>query len=401
MAFALSLAVAQTGPVMAADVSSTKAYEPTGITFGSFILQPSLEIGGVYTDNVRESRTDRKSDVGLRLRPLVDLRSDWNRHALNVHAESEHVLYAKESRQNIDNADIGASYRLDMHRDFSALFEARYTLQQEGLAQADIPVNAIDPRKDEIYRIRAGLTYDGGRFAITARGGTSWHRFGDVRLSDGSVQRNKDLNYTAPIAELRLKYQDAPIITPYVEAAYVPRIYDRPDEFLGVKRSSDGARFAIGAEFAPDPIWTGMAALTYEIRDYRHLAMKVVEGVGFDANVIWRPQKITAVTLDAGSSIGETNVTGATATRNYTVGLRLDHAFRYNFLGALMARYTLEDYIGIDLKEETWTTGFDLTYLLSPQLALIGSYRFIDYSLTGRTRDYDENRIMVGVRLQR
>ncbi|WP_137391736.1 outer membrane beta-barrel protein [Rhodoligotrophos defluvii] len=399
-AAALIAVCAWPNQAQAADVMTTEAYEPLGIDVGGLTLYPSLEIGGVYTDNVRQSRTDRRSDVGLRLKPIFEARSDWNRHGLEVHAESEHVLYAKESRQNIDNADIGATYRLDIRRDFTAEFEARYELQQEGLAQPDIPVNALDPRKDETYRIRAGLTYDAGRIAATIRGGTSWYRFGDVRLSDGSVQVNKDLNYTAPLAELRVKYQDAPILTPYIEAAYVPRIYDRPDDELGVKRSSDGARFAIGAEFEPSPIWRGMAALTYEIRDYRHLARKMVEGVGFDANVIWRPRQITAVTLDASSGIGETNVTGATATRDFTVGLRVDHAFRYNLIAAAMARYTLEDYIGIKLTEQTWSAGLDVSYFLTPRLAVIGSYEFTDYTLTGRTRDYTENRVMVGVKLQ-
>ncbi|MGF7162066.1 hypothetical protein FHS85_003709 [Rhodoligotrophos appendicifer] len=384
----------------AVDVTESTAFDPLALTYGGFLAYPSLEIGAAITDNVRESKTNRISDVGLRLKPELDLYSDWVRHAFRLHAESEHVLYAKESDQNEDNADINAELRLDLRRDFSTTIEGRYILSQEGLAQADIPVNALNPRKDENFAAFGGVTYDPGRISVTLRGGSAWYRSGDVKLSDGSVQNNSDLAYTAPLAQLRLRYQDAPIFVPYVEASYIPRIYDEVDDVLGVKRSSDGLKIAVGAEFAPNALWTGEAAVTYEMRDYYNLALKDVDGVGFDANVVWRPTKISAVKLEANSGIGETNVAGASATRDYTVGLRYDHAFRYNFIGALLGRYTLQDYVGLDLNEQTVAAGLDLTYWLNRRVAVIGGYRFVHYTSTEEYRDYDENRVTIGLRLQ-
>jgi len=381
---------------------NTDAYHQLGMPIGAFVLYPALEVGGVFTDNVRQSKNNRKADVGLRLRPDFELQSDWQRHALTIHAESEHILYAKESHQDVDTANIQGRLRLDLRRDIVALIEGDYVLSQEGLAQADIPVNAVDPRKDEDYGVHARLSRLGGLFEASVRGGVSWHRAGNVPLSDGTVENNKDLNYTAPVAELRLQYQDPAIIKPFIEAAYLPRLYDHPDDVLGVKRSSDGLRLAIGTEFEDDEIWNGAVALTYERRDYYNLpAHRNVDGLGFNANIVWRPTRITAVAIDGASTIAETDVVEATAVREYVVGARVQHALRDNFIVGLDTRVNFSDYVGIKLNERTWTSGIDLAYFLTPTLAVIGGYKIIDYHATGGSRDYTENRIMAGFRLQR
>lgn len=379
---------------------NTDAYHQLGMPIGAFVLYPALEIGGVFTDNIRQAKSDRKADIGLRLRPEFDLRSDWQRHELQIRAQSEHVLYADESRQDVDRADIQARLRLDIRHDLSALVEGGYVLSQEGLAEADMPVNATEPRKDQTWSLHAGVTNTAGRIGATLRGGLSWHEAGNVKLSDGTVENNRDLSYVEPLAELRLRYQDAPVLVPFMEAAFVPRLYEHADDVLGVKRSSDGLRLAIGAEIERDALWSGSLALTYELRDYRHMDRKV-DGFGFRANLLWRPTRITAVALDASSSIAETDVVGATAAREYVLGARVQHALRYNLLAAVNARYSLADYIGVKLEEQTWRLGLDMSYFLTPRLALIGGYEFIDYHVTGGGRDYTENRIMAGIRLQR
>lgn len=87
-------------PGTAVPTTGGEGYEPIGIRLGSFNLLPSIELGVMHNDNIYTSKTGKKSDQIYTVVPRMDLRSDWNNHALNIKALGEVGRYGKEDRND-------------------------------------------------------------------------------------------------------------------------------------------------------------------------------------------------------------------------------------------------------------------------------------------------------------
>jgi hypothetical protein len=68
-------------------------YAPLGWRIGNMKAFFALETGANFTDNVQQSHTDRKSDIGLLLAPKFSIESDWSRHRFTAQGNGEFVRY--------------------------------------------------------------------------------------------------------------------------------------------------------------------------------------------------------------------------------------------------------------------------------------------------------------------
>ena len=60
-------------------------WQPRGIRIGSFVMLPTVDVGGAALSNVFRSKP-AQSDSAAEIRPTIVLRSDWRRHALELRA---------------------------------------------------------------------------------------------------------------------------------------------------------------------------------------------------------------------------------------------------------------------------------------------------------------------------
>src|SRR5258708_24184918 len=70
-------------------------YDPLGIRLGSFLLFPQFGLQESFDSNIFATQNAAKGDFITSLDPSLDLRSNWNNHALNFHADSHSTLYGK------------------------------------------------------------------------------------------------------------------------------------------------------------------------------------------------------------------------------------------------------------------------------------------------------------------
>lgn len=376
-------------------------YAAIGLDMGGLTVFPVLRAGIIASDNPSTSDTDRKGDVGIRLRPSLRITSDWVRHELLIAADGDFIAYQDMSENDTNGASVLSRLRLDMRRTTTLVLDASYQMSQDRGANNEVPNTAIGNRTDQSIRQNIALTHQAGRIATTARAGSDWQYYGDVDLAGGGKEDNADRNYVEPLAALRVGYEASPAIQPFLEAAYEPRIHFEKRDRNGLERSSDGYRFGAGVAFAPSPLWSGELALVYSWRDYEDPDLETLDVFGLAGQVTWRPSELTTLDLILGTDLNETASADSSGARTYDASLEIVHDLRDNLTVSAGAGVTYEKYQGTGETELTMTTNAGVLWRMNRWLAWT-----LDYDLTYNDsnvpgNDYYENRITAGIELRR
>lgn len=376
-------------------------YEQLGIKTGGLIVYPTLGIGTVVTDNVGGDNSNRKSDIGLNLKPSLRILSDWVRHEYEFTGSGDFDFYADESDNNVTEANARSRLRLDVRRGTTLTFQSGYTLSQEGQENSDVPDTAIGDRTDHRFDTSVALAHELGRLQTRLTGGAAIQLYEDVDLQGGGKEDNADRNYVEPSVALRLGYEISPALKPFIEAAYEPRRHFKTPDRNGLDRDSNGLELRAGVAFEPSPIWSGEFALKYLLRDYDDPALDQVDAFGVSGNVIWRPSELTTVTFTADTSLDETSDPSSSGSRNYTGRVDVAHDLRdyLTISSGFGAEY--EDFQGIDQTELILRARAGLIWRLNNWLAWTLDYDFIYSDSSLPATDYYENRVTAGIELRR
>ena len=376
-------------------------YAALGLDMGGFTLFPVLRAGVIVSDNPASSNSDRKGDMGLRLRPSLRITSDWVRHELLISGEGDFIAYDDQSENDSNDASVLARLRLDVRRSTTLVLDADYQLSQENGSDSEVPNTAIGNRTDQSFSQNVALTQRTGRIAATARLGANWQYYGDVDLAGGGKEDNADREYVQPLAALRVGYEASPAFMPFVEAAYEPRIHFQQRDRNGLERSSDGYRFAAGFAFEPSPLWSGELALAYRLRDYEDPDLDSLDVFGLNGRITWRPTELTTLDLSLGTGLNETSSADSSGARSYDARLGVTHDLRDNLTASASAGLTWEDYQGIDQTELTLRTNTGVLWRMNRWIAWTLDYDFIYNDSNQPGEDYYENRVTAGIEVRR
>jgi hypothetical protein len=373
-------------------------YAALGIRRGSFILFPELELGGVYSSNVASISPSGPDDFGLRVAPRIALRSDWSRHALSFEAQSESIFWDEFEQQNVNNASLAISGRVDIRSTTTLDLSAGLGLSQSTVSDIEVPDQAQSPREDLAYNVLARLTHQMGRIVAQATAAATWFKFGDVNLGALGIEDNDDRDYVAPSGGLRIGYLMSEALQPFAEVTYSPRIHDQKLDRNGLNRDSHGVVVRAGLSVNDGAKWSGEVAARYEYRDYEDALLNNQSALGMDANLTWTPTEITSIVLSAASQIEESSdplVSGATT---WSAGAVVTHQLRDNLTAEAGVSVGSTDYDGI-ADETTIGTSLGFAYAIHREIQLIAGYEFTAQN-PGEASGYEEHRLSTGVRFQ-
>lgn len=376
-------------------------YAALGLDIGGLTVFPVLRAGVIASDNPASASSNRKGDIGARLRPSLRITSDWVRHELTVEAAGDFIAYADQDENDSNSADILARLRLDVLRSTTLALEAGYILTQENGSDSEVPDTAIGNRTDQSFSQNAALTRRFGRLSTTLRAGAIWQYYSDVDLAGGGKEDNADREYVEPLAGLRVGYEASPAMQPFVEVAYVPRLHFEDRDRNGLDRDSDGYRLAAGVAFEPSPLWSGELALTYILRDYADPALETIDVFGLDGRVTWRPSEVTTLDLTLGTSLNETASADSSGSRVHSAKIGVTHDLRDYLTLAGSAGVDYEDFQGSDETELTLRANAGLVWRMNRWLAWTLDYDFIYNDSSLPDSDDYENRVTAGIEVRR
>ena len=369
-------------------------FAPLGLRQGGITYFPSLGVDGVVSSNGAQASSHPKAAVGLQLRPAIRFESDWVRHSWEGQASGDFIRYLGSNAIDTMQADAGTRFRLDIHHDMRADFDARYRLSQDGASSSEVPNTAIGDRTDHTFTAGAAITREFGAFDGRLKLGVERRIFEDVKLTGGGSEDNRDRNLTSPSLGVRLAYVDPPALKPFIDITYEPRFHDQKLDRNGLARDSQGVTASLGVTLDRGPIWSGEAAIVYAFRDYKDDALKTNGALGINGNLTWRPTELTSIVMTLGTSLDETASATSSGSRTYSGRLDLTHTLRENVnLLAGMGVSTTRTEFGA---EDTITSKLGVEWQINPELAWTASYDGTWFKAPQSADSYNEQRISTG-----
>lgn len=380
-------------------------FEPTGLRAGAFLIKPALELTGAYDTDPTHTAGNSGSTFAIAA-PEVQVRSDWQRHALNADIRGTYTWYGKTfngSPQSLDRPTLDS--RLFGRVDVSSL--SRIDLEGRFLVSTDNPGSP---------NIQAGLTRlplvttTGGtlgyvqrfnRFELGAKGSVDRSVYHTSSLTDGTTSDNDDRNFNQYALALRGSYELTPGVKPFVEVGADTRIHDLPIDRTGAERNSVGNSVKAGTTFEFSRSLTGEMSAGYLTRSYEDPNLLDLGGLTADMSLVWKATGLTTFTLTAKTSVDEVIVAGVSGAFRRDFGLQIDHAFRRWLLASVRLGYGNDDYVGSTRDDNRYSASALLTYKMTPNTWIKGEVRRDWLRSTVDGADFEANVVLLGVRLQR
>lgn len=416
--FAAIVSVAGTaGAALAAEMPSTQTdiqdirgqgvadrarpgYDAIGIRYGAFMVYPTLDVTEVYNDNVYATSDDEKSDFITQLSPGFKINSLWGRHSLNLHANLDQYWYARNSSENRTDWNVGTDGRLDVRRDTNVTAAVNYAHLHEDRGSATSPTSAAEPSEYKLFSSTLGLNHTFNRVTAGLSGSYDNYDYSDIRSFAGPMIDQSQRDRSEYGGALKVGYMVSPDTNVYAQGSLNKRSYRQTPPVVSFNRDSDGYAAVVGSDFKLARLVQGGVYVGYQSQSYDNPAFSNDSGVAYGANVNWYITPLTTIRLKGASTIEEADFGGASGYNARSVELGVDHELLRNVILAGDVGYENDDFGNITRKDDVYTAGLGVNYLLNQYLAVGVRYSFTDRSSDNPGTDFTRNLIGITLRGQ-
>lgn len=375
-------------------------FGPVGVRTGAFIIRPSVELQTGHDSNAQKVVNGQSSWFNT-VTGQLQAQSQWQRHELVLDLRGSYTAY--NDVDGLDKPEMLASLkgRIDVSSLSRIELESKFGLTTQFPSSPDA-VAAVR-RQPNVYSFgqTAAWVQQFNRFEATLGVGIERNVYQDADLTNGTTLSLEDRNYNEYSARLRGTYEWSPDTRPFVEVSVDRRERDLPVDFSGLARDSDGYVLRAGVTLGRKERLSGEFSIGFAHRSYADAALGDVQGMIYDASLVWLATGLTTLKFNATSGIEETAVPGASGVLRHDVKFTVEHALRRWLMASASIGWLREDYVGASITNDYLRSSLALTYSLNRSLALKAEYRNEQlYSSTPGT-DYTANVLLLGIRLQR
>lgn len=406
MVFTGSAVRAQTPPRTSQDVQSPSDvergqtvvgrprpdYDPVGVRLGGFMLLPDLGVQESYNSNIFATNANEKSDFITTIEPKLDLRSNWNNHALNLHADSSINRYASHDSENYTDYTLSADGRLDVLRDFRLYGGAGYQIRHEPRSSPDNQ-GGVEPTEYTVYGANAGAEKEFNRLSFRLDGKAERYRYDNVQNAAGATLDQSGRDRDQYEVGLKTGYEIAPLRQVYLLTNYNTREYDNLTG--GFNRDSDGYLLAAGAQYDLTGLIFLDAYAGYRRQDYSDARLDQIDGWASGVKVTWNITRLTTITGTLDRDVEETTLANSPGYFQTRGELRVDHELLRNLILTGSLGYQNDDFQGIARNDDYYLAGLGAKYLIDRNFSLSGGYGYRTRESNISGSDFDENVVMV------
>ncbi len=375
-------------------------YEAPGITFGTFILKPSIEQGVTATSNA-DSSTDGSeavlSETTLRLNAV----SDWSRHSATVDAFG--TFRKTLSGQEVDDFEGGVDAVLDLElaHEYRARGTFTYSAAPESAASPVVIANTVEEPITQRVGGTLGLQKDMGKARFGITGGAIHDSYGDADLEGGGTLSQSDRDATLYTMTLRAGYEISPALTPFVETEIGRNQYDQEVDSAGYQRSSD--RYAVrgGLELDLGEKFSGEVAAGWVREDFDDDRLDALSTPTVDGLLRWSPERGTDVTLSGSTILEGTTTAGESGSVLYSSRIGIERQIRSNLTGGALLGVAYRNYSQSDGYDVIFDAEASLTWWLNRYAGVVTRVEHETVTSNLSDRDAKTNSIFLGLKLQR
>ncbi|MFZ5790034.1 MAG: outer membrane beta-barrel protein [Pseudomonadota bacterium] len=374
--------------------------EPLGIHVGSFFTYPSVTITEFYNDNVFATSSNKKGDFITEISPDLQVKSDWNNHALNFDVGAASGFYADNTDEDYTDYHALADGRLDITRDHQLTAGLGYRHEHLDRTSPDNIQSAKEPVTYDLYTAALGNRNQFGRFTVEINGELDRYDYSDVQAVGGGTIDYDQLDRIATTGSAKVSYEIVPDYHAYLRTTYNNQRYDGIVPTTGLDKDSQGYEAVAGMAIDLGGITRADVFAGYQQQFYEDSSLGTIEGPSGGASLTWNVTGITTVNASLTRTLAQTIVPGAAGYYSTDAKLSVDHELLRNLLLNVFGEYDNRDYQGINRTDEVWSAGAGAQYLMNRYVWLTGNYRFDQRNSDAGGQDYNRNVFLVGIKLQ-
>lgn len=370
---------------------TAEGYEPVGATVGSFRLLPKVEVVEEFNDNIFKEENDETDDMITKVQPTLNLRSDWNNHALNLGAGADFGFYADSNDDDYEDYNAKVDGRIDASQALTFNGLGSFEHLHEDRGGDDVDADAADPVEYDRLKAEFGGRFKPNRISLGATGRVTDLDYDDNAELDGGTTNNDDRDRQVLEGELRAGYEIQTGYEAFVKGVLNDRDYDSDVDDNGFNRDSDGYNIQTGIAIDLDRLIRADLGVGWMEQDYTDPSLRDADGYSADATVRWNLTELTTVRGTFARAINETTTDDASAIIATSYGLGVDHEFLRNLVATADANYQNSDYEGISREDDLMSFRLGLDYKLNRNFFAGVSYKFEDRDSNVTDQSYDNN----------
>lgn len=168
----------------------------------------------------------------------------------------------------------------------------------------------------------------------------------------------------------------------------------------GIKRNSNGFYAEMGTRFEISRLIRADAALGVVHRDYEDNSLKDVTALTARGQLAWNVTKLTTVTAEVSTDIGETDQAGTSASIERQTALGIQHELLRNVILSGELRGAFNKAAGGTTKETAFSATLNAEYKLNRNSTLTATAVRTQRDSNQTGGDYVENTLRLGLNLK-
>ena len=383
-----------------------------------------LRYGGTagmrYRSNIYRQKNGATSDAVAIVAPAFAIRSDFDKHDLQVKGRVEAGYYASEQNNNYVKGDLQANSRLDVAQGEALDLHgrAKYDNVEIGGFIEDVgnPQNrAAVPISYKFFDAGADYSKPLGEHVV-GRTGVSAQlydydntaRAGGGKLIQDDRDRNEYHGYGLLGVPINVPTNSwlTNSIMPFVSVDSNARIYHRQVARTAIYgRDSVGFGAYVGAQWnnrEVDSIWAN-GKIGFMNQNYAQSALPDINDVGFNFEGAARLEQDTILQLLAYRQVNENTLIGASGALQTRGQMAVIHGIDENWALDVNGRYTLNDFqinpaFGkVGRKDNIYDGGLGVNYYIVDPLYARADYQYINRNSSLDLANYNESRAMLSL----
>lgn len=375
-------------------------FDPVGMHVGSFLLRSAVELTGGADSNPSRAYGGSAASALFVVAPEMQLRSDWNRHALDVDLRGSYTWLESVPSLDRPNLEAKANGRIDVTSQDRIDLQNRFLLSTDYPGSPNLQAGIAKLPIFTSVGATAGYGHTFNRLDISLKGTIDRTTYQESLLTDGTTFSNSDRNYDQYGVQLRGSYELNPGLKPFAELDVDSREHDLAFDRSGLQRDSNGITPRVGAKLDFAGELRGELSVGYTDRTYKDPSFQDLRGTIIDGSMVWSPTGLTSATLTAQSFANESVLAGVSGVLTQNYAIQVDHAFRRWLIGTAKLGFGTDDYVTSPRLDHRALASLGLTYKIDRNLQLKGEMRreWLHSNIAGN--DYTANVFLAGMRLQ-
>ena len=358
-------------------IAAGDPYAALGVTAGSFLILPAVELSGGYNTNPTRAAPPGPASAYYVAAPELHVRSLWSSSSLTADIAGSYSYYQNDvfvPPLNFPYVNAKVDGTFDVSRYTKILLESRVNVSTDNPGSPNITANLAQLPIDTTLGGTLGLAQQLGRFDVSLKGTFDRSMYTDAELTNGQIGNFDWRAFDQYGGILRLGYDIDPGLMPFVEVGEDTRVHDSPVDVNGENRNSNGSSAKIGATVNLLGALTGEMAAGYMQREYV-APLPAIGGVTLDGSLLWQASALTTAKFTAASGVGESVVAGVSGSFSRDFNVEVDHALRTWLIAMAKVGYGHDDYVGLDRADNRYFAAAGLIYKMNRDIQFKATVR--------------------------